>query len=284
MGTASVRTAGKASGSIAADKAKALMEQFRTLAFWSLCDHYSQLITDLPTYKTTVHMGGLLKEVSDYADSAPGFLRKLGLQIDALADTHHWRHGDPRTEVFGLNMSEECYLPKPGVTPLMCPTYRGAATLPELLRAGNVNAADSSGWTPLMYAAYNGKDEVFDQLLDAGADPKVVSGARQTVMMAAISGHNWTARKMELLIEEGCDVNATDSAGRTALMFAVQQFWLSDKVAWLIANGARAGIKDVSGKPALGYLKDAYGKMHGEASGQAADYQNIFNLLQRARQ
>jgi hypothetical protein len=67
-------------------------------------------------------------------------------------------------------------------------------------------------------------------------------------------------------------------------MFAVQQFWLSDKVTWLIANGAHAGVKDVNGKPALGYLKEAYGKMHGKASGQAADYQNIFSSLQRARQ
>jgi hypothetical protein len=70
IGTASVRTAGNASGNIAADKAKALMEQFRTLAFWSLCGHYSQLITDHPTYKTTVHMGGMVKEVSDYAETA----------------------------------------------------------------------------------------------------------------------------------------------------------------------------------------------------------------------
>jgi Domain of unknown function (DUF6438) len=143
IGQGSVRRVGKASGQIAADKAKALIEKFRTVEFWSLCEGYSQGITDLATYLTTVRIGGVSKTVSDYADSAPAFLRKLDLEIDALADTHRWRHGDPASELFESDVAEECYLPKPGVTALMCPRFQGGVTVVEPSHASNVNARDS---------------------------------------------------------------------------------------------------------------------------------------------
>ena len=277
-----LHTLGKASGRVAADKAKALIEQFRTVEFWSLCDGYAQGITDLATYITTVRAGGLVKSVSDYAYSAPAFLRKLDLQIDATADTHRWRHGDPAMEVFEAGMRVECYLPKPGVTPLMCPAFQGGATLVDLLRTANVNARDSSGWTPLMYAAYDGDDQTFDQLLKAGANPKAVSTMRQTVMMAAVSGYQWSAGKMTRLKAAGCNINAADSTGATALMLVMRHFWLSERAEWLIAHGALTSLKDAHGKTALIHLNETYIKMGGKAAGEEASYRKVLNLLQHA--
>ena len=281
MGKGSVRTPGKASGQVAAQKAKALIEQFRSVEFWSLCAGYAQGMTDLSTYETVVGIGGQVKTVSDYADSSPAFLRKLDLQIDELAGTHRWRHGPPENELFGSRMSE-CYLPKPGVTPLMCRAAQSDATLGDLLHAENVNARDSSGWTPLMYAASSGSDKVFEQLMDAGADPKAVSSMRQTVMMSVISGYTWTASKMVRLRKAGCDVNAADSTGATALMLAMPHFWLSERVEWLMANGARTSLKDARGKSAINYLNDTYAQMRGKASGEEASYRKVLQLLQRA--
>jgi uncharacterized protein DUF6438/ankyrin repeat protein len=282
LGQGSVHQQGRASAQIAAANAKALVEQFRSVEFWSLCEGYSQGITDLPTYETVVYIGGNAKRVSDYADSAPDFLRKLDLQLDTLADTHRWRHGDPAMEVFEAGMREECYLPKPGVTPLMCAASQAGGMLPGLLRPADINARDSSGWTPLMYAAYSGDDQVLAQLLAVGAEPKAVSTMRQTVMMAAVSGYPWSAAKMSRLKAAGCDINATDSTGATALMLAMRQFWQPERIEWLMANGALSSLKDAHAKTAITLLNETYTKMGGKASGEEASYRKVLQLLQHA--
>lgn len=281
-GESSVLTKGEASKSIPAAQAKTLIERFRTPEFWSLCDHYSQMVTDSATYKTTVSIGGNVKRVSDYDDSAPEFLRTLGGQIDLAANTHLWRHGDPRAERFqGRDslIASECIVPKPGLTPLMCPMDQELATIDKLLKANHsLNAADASGWTALMYAAYDNSDQVFDRLLAAGADPKARSAWGQTVLMAATGSQH----KIERLVALGVDVNAVDHDGQTALMFGVQRFWLPDQTAWLLANGARTGIKDAQGKTAADYLEAAAAAYH-RAGQQASDYERVKQLLANAK-
>jgi hypothetical protein len=65
-------------------------------------------------------------------------------------------------------------------------------------------------------------------------------------------------------------------------MLAVRQFWLSEMVEWLIANGAVTILKDAQGKTALTYFKETYTKMRGNASGEEASYRKVLNLLQHA--
>jgi hypothetical protein len=285
-GEASVLTKGEASKTIPAAQTKNLIEKFRTPEFWSLCDHYWQMVTDNPTYKTTVSIGSSVKQVSDYAVSAPEFLRTLDGEIDLAADTHLWRHGEPRAERFQGRrslMATECIVPKPGLTPLMCPMDQELATIDKLLKANHsVNAADASGWTALMYAAYDNMDQVFDRLLAAGADPKAVSATRQTVLMAVAAGAMATQHKIERLVALGVNINAVDNDEQTALMFAVERFWLPDQTAWLLANGARTGIKDARGKTAADYL-EAAAAAHHRAGWQASDYQRVKQLLANAK-
>lgn len=275
-----VNTEGAASETVSSRRAKALIEEFRTPAIWSLCHCYSQMVTERPAYQTTISIGGTRKHVLDFANSAPEFLRRLDLQIDSLANSHLWRHTEPWAETFEAGMLEECYLPKPGVTPLMCTGYQKGATLGQILRKGeNVNAADSSGWTPLMYAAYGGKDEVFDKLLDAGADPKARSWLGQTALMAVTCGFTATIHKVKRLVDAGADINAIDADGRSALMFAVRQSWSSDELGWLISQGARSGFKDVSGKSAFDYLETAYE----DNKAESAAHDRVLRMLQAAK-
>lgn len=285
-GESSVLTKGDASKTIPAAQAKNLIERFRTPEFWSLCDHYSQMVTDSATYKTTVSIGGNVKRVSDYDDSAPEFLRALDGQIDLAADTHLWRHGEAKAERFQRRMSlmaTECIVPKPGLTPLMCPMDQELATIEKLLKANpSVNATDESGWTAMMYAAYDNTDQVFDHLLAAGADPKAMSASGQTVLMAVSTGAMATPHKIERLVALGVDINAIDNDGQTALMFAVQRFWLPDQTTWLLANGARTGIKDAQGKTAADHL-DAAAAAHQRAGQETSDYQRVKGLLANAK-
>lgn len=75
--------------------------------------------------------------------------------------------------------------------------------------------------------------------------------------MAVACAYTATLHKVKRLVDAGADINAIDSEGRTALMLVVQQFWLPDETEWLISEGARSGIKDVSGKSAFDYLEAA---------------------------
>ncbi|KAH6915538.1 hypothetical protein BKA70DRAFT_1557799 [Coprinopsis sp. MPI-PUGE-AT-0042] len=107
-----------------------------------------------------------------------------------------------------------------------------AAKLLLGLRGINVNAADEKGWTALMHAARHGDEEIVKLLVEAGADPNVVS------IPAGVNGpdgdykNGWTslivaARKgrtrivKQLLEAPGIDVNVVSIPDRqTALSHA----------------------------------------------------------------
>jgi ankyrin repeat protein len=90
-------------------------------------------------------------------------------------------------------------------------------TMKALIAAGaNVNAADRSGNTPLIWAARAGQTEAVKVLLAAGADVNLKNLAGLTPLMdAARRGYSETSK---LLLKKGADVNATTDYGLTALM------------------------------------------------------------------
>ena len=208
-----VQARGDGSGQVDPAAARELIRDFRSRGFWWLWSHYRRWITDNATYCTTVSIAGHVKTVSDYADSAPQWLRDMDKKIDALADTHRWRHGDPGNERFSGNISSErlprpgfmvggiwseLFLPKPGVTELMrAVADRGASptAIHQMIVSGqNVNAADASGWTVLMYGAALGSPETVKRLLAAGARADSRSKAGETVMDALDSEYNRVSR------------------------------------------------------------------------------------------
>jgi len=139
-----------------------------------------------------------------------------------------------------------------------------------LEKNADVNAKDTKGVTPLVYAAAGGHEQIVKMLLDRGADvnamandgrrPLYISVARGDLPIARLlvdakadvnikDGHGGTALHTaavwdrheiaEILIEAGADVNAIDGQGNTTLDLA--QWWTSENTAKLLkANNANA--------------------------------------------
>lgn len=88
-----------------------------------------------------------------------------------------------------------------------------------LLQAGaEVDAADSSGWTPLLRAARRGHVEVMNGLLAAGADINATDRLGWTSLLRA--ARNGDLEAVNSLLKAGTHVDAQNSEGNTALMLA----------------------------------------------------------------
>lgn len=235
---------------IASEAAHVLLQSFLTKEFWSLCDSYSASITDSATTGISVAIDGQKKTVSNYANSAPELLEALENSIDLSADSHKWRHGDPRAEPLS-NIFQDSYYPKPGVTPLMkAAASADMAAMKLLIKPGvDVDATDSSGWTALIYATTNSSSEPVKLLLKAGANPNYKSLLGHTPLMASAMSGTFD----EDLQRAGANINAQDSAGTTALMILATK-GDADEVKSALDAGADATQKDANGRKALDYL------------------------------
>jgi TonB family protein len=250
-GHAYVASTGVIHSRIAPESARTLIHQFMLPEFWALCGQYSASITDSATTQTQVQIGGRSKTASNYADSAPDWVGTFEDAIDAAADTHLWRHGDPRNEPLS-NILDDAWLPKLRVTPLMRAAARADTnSMNAALATGvEVDAQDSSGWTALMYAAAASSSIAVKLLLDAHANPNHQSLKGDTPLLAsAISGSF-----DEDLFRAGADVNAKNSEGVTALMILAAKGQAGD-VEEAVRSGADPSAKDRKGRSALDYLR-----------------------------
>lgn len=109
-----------------------------------------------------------------------------------------------------------------------------AGELKALLESQDVNAKDSRGATPLMYAAAFGNAQQMKLLLDSGADVNAQNAFHATALIWA----GGDAVKSRMLIEHGADVNVRTQQGRTALMMAAKRNGNADLVRLLLKNGA----------------------------------------------
>jgi hypothetical protein len=234
-------------------EANALLEKFRTYAVWSMCEHYDELgLSDGGWSAFKVRLDGREKSVSEYGDAAPPIFGEVELAVDAVANTHRWRHGDPQAESI-IEISYE-YFPKPGKTKLMDAAQSGdKAAIQAAFKAGEkMTDTDGSGWTPLMYAAGSSGNSGEKEMLEAGADVNARSKRGETALMAAAA----VGFADEALIRAGAQVNAVNDVGMTALMLLTQR-GDPDEIATMVKAGADERKKDAAGRTALDYLNAA---------------------------
>ena len=88
-----------------------------------------------------------------------------------------------------------------------------------LLKAGAVvNASDTNGMTPLLYAAMdNPNPDVMNLLIDAGANDVTSKSGKSALILAAMMN---CPEVVTTLVNAGADVNARDDDGKSALDYA----------------------------------------------------------------
>jgi ankyrin repeat protein len=112
--------------------------------------------------------------------------------------------------------------------------YDNAGDLKALIRSQDVNARDSRGATPLMYAAAFGNAKQMKLLLESGADVNAQNAFQATALIWA----GGDAVKSQMLIEHGAGVNVHTQQGRTPLMAAAKRNGNADLVRLLLEKGA----------------------------------------------
>ena len=251
----------------------ALLTRFATKEFWTICAGQR-----LPVPNPDID-GEAQAQKGDYLDVSIGSHRKLvdvftnGMNkaniqeklawaVDTVANTHRWRHGDAATGPW-TNMDEDLRYPKPGMTRLIRAAFRFRPTDAELtseplkhfLAAGDdVNAADESGWTALMYAAALTlpSNPNVRLLLESHADPNRASFHGETALMFA-AYHQYFRPE---LIDFGARIDTRNADGVTALML-LAQYGDPDLLQQTLEAGADATIQDNAGHTALDYLRAA---------------------------
>ncbi len=260
-GKADVTVLGHAAAAIDAVGARAMLQQLADRGFWMLCSGYARADSGSGGMVTSLSIGGQTKTVEATDAIGPAWLRELDLEIDALADTHQWRHGGPREETFGEDRAMvDTVWPKKGVTRLMKVAARGRlGELKEMMAdtSLDLNAVDSSGWTAVMYAAQAGTLDALTMLIAGRADVLRRSNAGETAMSAAVSS---TAEpnpqeKVRALWTAGLNINAADNRGVTPLMLASERVESPALVAAMMKLGADPTKRDVDGNSATDYLK-----------------------------
>lgn len=124
-----------------------------------------------------------------------------------------------------------------------------------LLEAGanpNLISDGDDGDPPLWFA---NSAEVTKLLIDAGANTNFQNSSGDTILI--ITARRWGAfKKMKVLLENGADTNIKDNEGKTALMYAAKDKDNLEKVKLLIEFGADINTKDNDGNTALSLARE----------------------------
>ncbi|EGZ74506.1 ankyrin, partial [Neurospora tetrasperma FGSC 2509] len=90
-----------------------------------------------------------------------------------------------------------------------------------IAKHADVNLVDSSKRSALHHAAEIGSEDLVRLLLEERADPSLESNSGQIALdYASLYGHDGNTSVVELLLDNGVDINAVDQYKNTALHFA----------------------------------------------------------------
>jgi ankyrin repeat protein len=120
---------------------------------------------------------------------------------------------------------------------------------------GQLNQAGPGGWQPLHLAAHFGHAECVRYLLASGADPmaRSANSLDNLAIHAAAAGKHTAI--VEMLLDAGTPVDATQHGGFTALHAAAHS-GLQDMVELLLRRGADPSILTADGRTAASYAQE----------------------------
>jgi ankyrin repeat protein len=118
-------------------------------------------------------------------------------------------------------------------------------------RDADIMATKDNGETAIHIAAKKGQEHVLRWLLRQRLDSTIEDSEGQTALHSSMNGGRENAVKvMEILLQNGADVNHTDHKGRTALHRAVEKDAVA-VVRMLLESGADITLRDNDGQTAL---------------------------------
>jgi ankyrin repeat protein len=111
-----------------------------------------------------------------------------------------------------------------GATPLCIAAKQRQYDAAQLLlqqATPDVNKADISGYTPIMYAAKFGEVQLVKLLLQAGADPNIATKNGDTPLTQAVANEH--IQVIELLVAAGSNINVVNRKRRSPLWLAADK-------------------------------------------------------------
>jgi uncharacterized protein len=150
-----------------------------------------------------------------------------------------------------------------GVTPIAAAAFKGNGRIVDQLmaRGADPDVMDATGKAAMTYAAGRGFALIVRRLLEAGVGAGRAYGNDLTPLMWAAGpedgvGTRAAVEVVELLLDAGAPIDATDNRGRTALMIAAE-LGHATIVEVLLDRGADRTVADKSGKRAADLAADA---------------------------
>ena len=174
-----------------------------------------------------------------------------------------------------IDLGADVNLPtESGFTPLMASAGRHNIAIADLLieKGADIEARDDDDINALVYASTYNNEEMVKFLLEKGADANTVCEIKNEhtdisptpLMNAAYKGNT---NIINILLENGADINYTTDYGMTALMYAAS-FNQFEAAKVLLENNADTSITDEYGRTALDLAK-------------SEDYKDIVELIEK---
>lgn len=165
-------------------------------------------------------------------------------------------HSSPTTGRTSPREAAQAQLARLGIAAthpaLLASVKRGDMRATHLLLTAGVspNAQDDQGWTPLMFAARDDRQDLAHLLIAHGTNVNAKTKTGGTALiLAAMNNH---VAMTQTLINKGAHVNAKNSQGWTALTYAA---WKGHEqvVTTLLTKGAKTQVQDSLGWTPLQY-------------------------------